>query len=354
MTATVVIPGCEDFALDRPTPIKRSIPFTDRDRRITTKLAIPWSVRGLTHRLWIDEFTASRGEQEVHDELVALALRGLVVNLGSRPTAAKVVHAAQSHPDTIVLPDDNARLYAERMAIPSRAYRCEGDTWMLTRDGLDEIRAPSVESPPLPPSRVGEVIAREFARVMWDYDPEKATGYELHPSVYSAWLPQVVLECERVWGVRPRIPIAGGASGWTDVWENFILDHEDQKTSLATNDAIATPWYMALGGVAFSDTDTGATHGDATRLPVYTGYAAKDVPAASMNAAAAGSAVNNAAITFAACTGSTDDIVAFGNNSVLANTSGIFRKWGDCATTTVSVTQTPAQFAASAYTTTAN
>jgi hypothetical protein len=354
MTATVLIPG------GRPSeraavvlPRAREHPFTDRDRRIATKLAIPWSVRGLTHRLWVDEFTESKGEQEVYDELVGLAMRGLVVNLGSRPTPAKVVHAAQSHPEAIPFPDENAGIYARRMALPHRAYRCEGDTWMLTKEGLEQIKAPTVESRPLTPSEVREVIRSEFDRVMWDYDPDRATGAMLHPDVFYAWLPQVVQECERVWGVRPVAPhrIAGGASGWTDVFENTILDQENQKTQAP---ALIAPWYMALGIVAFSDTDTGATHGDATRLPTYVGYAAKDVPAADMAAASAGSSANTAAIQFAACSSGTSVIVTFGNNSVVTNTSGIFRKWGDCTSTTVSSTQTPAQFAIGAYTTTAN
>jgi hypothetical protein len=354
VSATVIIPGAVGEDFDAPKPIKRSVPFTDRDRRITTKLTIPWSVRGLTHRLWTDEHTENKSEQEVYEELLGLALRGLVVNLGTRETPAKVVHAAQSHPDTIDMHDDSARLYAKRMQVPSRAFRCEGDTWMLTREGLEEIKAPTIESPPLTPSQLSMVIAREVSRVMWDYDGETADPSLLHPLVYSAWLADVVRECERVWGARPRIPIAGGASGWPDVWENFIIDHENQKTSLATNDAIATPWYMSLGIVAFSDTDTGATHGDATRLPTYTGYQANAVPAANMTAASAGSSSNNAAITFAAVTAGTSNIVSFGNNSVQANTSGIFRKWGDCTTTALSTTQTPAQFNTGTYTTTAN
>lgn len=356
MSLTAVVPGALFGAqeVDRPVPIKRAVPFTDRDRRITTKLTIPWSVRGLTHRLWTDEFTESKSEQEVYEELLGLALRGLVVNLGTRTSAAKVVHAAQSHPDAIPMHDDNARLYATRMAVPSRAFRCEGDTWMLTYDGLAEIAAPTVESPTLTPSEMSAAIKHEFSRVAWDYDGETASGYDLHPLVYQTWLAQVVAECERVWGVRPFIPIAGGASGWPDVYENYILDHENQKTSLATNDAITTPWFMPLSIVAYSDTDTGATHGDGTHLPTYGGYVAATVPAASMNAASAGSAANNAAITYAAVASGTSTIVAFGNNSVVGNTTGIFRKWGDCTSTALSTTQTPAQFAIGAYTTTAN
>jgi hypothetical protein len=74
---------------------------------------------------------------------VGLALRGLVVNLGSRPTSAKVIAAAQSHPDTLDMPDEQADIYARRMAVPSRSYRCEGDCWMLTNEGLEVIKAPT-------------------------------------------------------------------------------------------------------------------------------------------------------------------------------------------------------------------
>src|SRR4051794_33482836 len=189
MSTVVTIPGA--ISWDKLSPVKRSVPFTDRDRRIISKLAIPWSVRGLTHRLWIDEFTESKSEQEVYEELLGLALRGLVVNLGSRESAAKVVHAAQNHPDALPMHDDNARSYAARMSVPSRAYRCEGDTWMLTREGLEELKAPTVDVPALTPSETSKVIVSVFNRVMWDYDPEKATGNDLHPETYRMWIGQV-------------------------------------------------------------------------------------------------------------------------------------------------------------------
>lgn len=351
MSATVLIPGGAKVTEDQPRNIS---PITDRERRVISKLAIPWSVPGLTHRLLIDEFTGSASEQQIHDELILLALKGLCVNLGSRTSPAKVVSAAQNHPDAIDLPDERADIYARRMALPARSYRCQGDTWMLTSEGLEALKAPVIECDPLTPSQISDIILREFRRVAWEYDGENTPGTALHPDVYAAWLPQVVAECEDRWGVRPRVPIAGGASGWADVWENYILDHENQKTSLAVNDAITTPWYMSLTILAYDDTITGSTHGDGSHVPTYTGYAAKDVAAASMNAASAGSSANNAAIQFAACTAGSSTIVGFGNNSVVGNTSGIFRKWGDCTSTTVSTTQTPAQFAASAYTTTAN
>src|SRR5262245_26871192 len=99
----VLIPGGAEKTLE---PARNISPITDRERRVISKLAIPWSVQGLTHRLLIDEFTPNRSEQGVYDELVALGLRGLCVNLGSRPTSAKVAAAAQAHPDTIPFPDE--------------------------------------------------------------------------------------------------------------------------------------------------------------------------------------------------------------------------------------------------------
>lgn len=347
MSTIVQIPGGR-VAEEAPRLLPGAMP--DRERRIISKLGIPWSVPGLVHRLAIDEFTETKGEQAVYDELCALAMKGWCVNLGSRSTSAKVVHAAQAHPETIEFPDENADIYARRMALPHRAYRCEGDTWMLTVEGLEALKQPIVDVPPLTPSELGRVIASEFARVDWNYDPRTATGETLQFAEYQLWLGLVVEECERIWGVRPPLPIAGGASGWSDAFEITILDQENQKTQAP---ALVDPWFMALSILALGDTDTGTTADNGSHIPTYTGYARKSVAASLMSAASAGSSTNSGgAIQFAACTGGSSTIVSAGNTS--AATVGILRKWLDVASTAVSTTATPAQFATSAYTTTAD
>jgi hypothetical protein len=164
------------------------------------------------------------------------------------------------------------------------------------------------------------------------------TASHLHPAVFCAWLRDVVAECERIWGCRPKfIPIMGGASGF----------RTSGRTTSSTTRTRRPRWRPTTPsprrGTWRSRSWPTTTPSPARRtatprpLPTYTGYAANAVPAANMNAGSAGSSSNNAAIQFAAVTAGTSTIVGYGNNSVQANTSGTFRKWGDCASTAVSV-----------------
>jgi hypothetical protein len=334
---------------------------SDVDRRTVGNLAIPRNVEDLCHVLRVDPYSPTRSEDEVHDHLKDLADRGLVVRLGSfdgDPTG--VVTATEKNKKALTLPEDSARILSQRLARPERAWRLKGDMWIVSEDGVRAMHEPVVEAPAKTPSEVQALVDAEWSRTLKgvtvdNYDEKKhgSLASKLLEDEFLAWAKPVAAECKRVWNHRIALPLAGGA-GWTDVYENFILDHENQKTSLATNDPITAPWFMALSIFAYTDADTGATHGDATRLPTYTGYAAKSVAAADMPAASAGSSANTTAITFAACTAGSSAIIGFGNNSVVTNTSGIFRKYGACSSTTVSTTQTPATFAVGAYTTTAD
>jgi hypothetical protein len=148
--------------------------------------------------------------------------------------------------------------------------------------------------------------------------------------------------------VRPIPPLAGGASGYSDAYEVSLIDAENQKTALG---AVVDPWFMALSILAFTDADTGTTADNGSHIPTYTGYARKSVAGTDMPAATSGSgqAANTSAIIFAACTAGTSTILAFAN--CVASTVGVLRKWGDCASTVVSTTQTPPQFAVGAYVT---
>jgi hypothetical protein len=159
---------------------------------------------------------------------------------------------------------------------------------------------------------------------------------------FAAWFKQVADDCEQRWNVRPKAPMSGGASGYSDAYEVSLIDAENQKTALG---AVVDPWYMALSILAFTDADTGTTADNGSHVPTYTGYARKSVAGTDMPAATSGSgqAANTSAIIFAACTNLTSTILAFANTSAL--TVGTLRKWGDCASTVVSTTQTPPQFA---------
>jgi hypothetical protein len=335
--------------------------LSDLDRRTIGNLSIPRNVENLTHELRVDPHSETRSEQDVLDHLKDLEADGYVVNLGTEEDPAKIPGVAEKNKRALTIPDDSGRILATRLAHPRHQWRTVGDLWIVSNDGVNKMREPTVEVAPMTPTQVQQAVDNEWARTLKgvtlkNYNEEKH-GQALTTGIledeFQHWYKIVADDCEARWNVRPRAPMAGGA-GWTDVWENFILDHENQKTSLATNDAITTPWFMALSIFAYTDADTGATHGDGTRIPTYIGYAAASVPAASLAAAAAGSSANTVAITFAACTAGSSAIIGFGNNSVVGNTSGIFRKYGACSSTTVSTTQTPATFAIGAYVTTAD
>lgn len=323
--------------------------FTDVDRRTIANLSIPRNVQNLAHMLWTDPHSPDRDPQDVHRHLLELEVRGLVTNLGSHSNMGKLAHLVERHPTAWTMPDEKAAIFARRLATPHHAWRAKGDVWMLTYQGLETIQAAPVNAPgPKTPSEVEAMIAGEFARITWDWEPEQGMALSpfLLPFEYQAWVAAISDECEAIWGARPRLPIAGGASGWSDAYEVSILDQENQKTAIG---AVVDPWYMALATVAITDADTGST----MTAPTYTGYARKSVAGTDMAAATsgAGSAANTSAITFAACTAGTSAVIAFANTS--ATTAGTLRKWGDCASTTISTTQTPAQFAVGAYVTTA-
>lgn len=332
--------------------------ITDDERRLLANLSIPRNVSDLTHELRIDPGSQTRSEEVVSEELLEAQKQGWVVKLGEFADPVKSARAVEKNKNALKMPDEQAKIYSERMSSPIRAWRMDGDLWILTNDGLEALKAPAVDSPAMTPSQVQTVIDQEWNRTLkgvtaqdYDYDAHGTLTNQLLEEEFTEWANTVADETERVWNQRPRLPMAGGA-GWTDTYENYILDHENQKTSLATNDTITGTWYMALVIVALTDTDTGTTAGDGTRGPTYTGYARKSVAAADMAAAAAGSSSNSNAIIFAACTSGSSAIVGFGNCA--ASTAGLLKKYGTCTSTTVSTTQTPAQFAAGAYTTTAD
>lgn len=322
------------------------------ERRALANLSIPRNVTDLTSHLRPYE---KAPEADV-DALLkgTLTDNGWAVNLGQHDDAAKLASLAQAHDTAMELPDEKAEIYARRMLRPDLAWRLGGDLWMLTADGLAELhRAPDDAPGPMTPSQVQAAVDTEWARTLtFPFEPGVTSLVDtLLPEEFEAWFIKVAAECERVWNVRPTHPLpsmAGGASGYSDAYEVSLIDAENQKTALG---AVVDPWFMALSILAFTDADTGTTADNGTHIPTYTGYARKSVAGTDMPAASsgAGSSANTSAIIFAACTAGTSTILACGN--CVASTVGVLRKWGDVASTVISTTQTPAQFAIGAYTT---
>jgi hypothetical protein len=343
--------GMKDYAAD-------AMPLSDLDRRTIANLAIPRNVPNLSHELRIDPFTKTREDADVNAHLEYLKDRGFVHNLGEQRDPAKV--AAHLPKRVRQMADDQSEVYVKRMSQPRHAWRMEGDLWIITNEGIDKLKEPTVESPPMTPTQVQSTVDSEWARTMKGvtaenfmkskYVDDPAAAGMLLEDEFLYWFKLVADDCAQRWGDhnRPHAPMAGGA-GWTDTYENLLIDAENQKTALG---AVVDPWFMCLSILAFSDTDTGTIADDGTHKPTYTGYARASTPASSLAVASAGSSANTTAITFAACTALSSTIVAFGNCSAL--TVGVLRKYGTCASTTVSTTQTPATFAIGAYTTTAD
>lgn len=325
--------------------------LSELDRRTIGQLSIPRNVPDVEHLLRVDPHTQSRDARDVAAHLGDLSARGLVKNLGSFDDAVKIAAAAEKDSHALTMPDDQADIYSRRLNNGRFGWRIDGDVYVVTDDGVQAMHEwPEGVQSSLPPELLQGVVDAEWARTLKgvtvkNVDPDKhgeALKTGLLEDEFLNWFKLVSDACAKSWGgKRPRGPLAGGA-GKTDGYENLVLDATNQKTALG---AVVDPWFMALSIFAYTDTDTGATHGDATRLPTYTGYAAASTPAASFAAAAAGTVSNTAAITFAACSGGTSAIIGFGNNSVVGNITGTFRVYGACASTTVSATQTPATFA---------
>lgn len=384
----------------------------DADRRVLVHLAIPRSIADIEHQLRIDPAAPAPGSRALPDLAGALAdleSLGWVARLDARPNPGQLASDAQNHSATIALADEQAQILERRRRDPRMSWQVAGETFMLTQDGLDKIREPLVEPRAFTTSELADLISTQWEGVLTEarlreqgatfqgsvhdqprwpndhlsggvlLDAETGEPFEgdAGPSLqhgpqwfnphagqmmtlpllleeeWTAWLADVLGEHERLWGedearqLAKRIPNAGG-SQFSDAYEIILLDAENQKASITA----AAPWFMALSILAFNDTDTGTTADDGTHKPTYTGYGRISVAAADMNAGSgtSGSVTNANALIGAACTSGTNNIVAFAHCS--ASTVGTLRKYGTCASTTVSTTQTPPQFAAGQYATT--
>lgn len=364
--------------------------LSDVDRRTIANLSVPRNVASLTHELRIDPHSPTRPDDAVNDHLGDLEKRGLVVNLGSHGNVAELAASLERHKTALVMPDDKAAIWSRRRATAKQSWEVDGDLYLITNEGVDTLHQPVVEDKAFTTSELEDLVRAQFECVLWDAktissvfepgdtfkdpaDSAKLAGEAtrwwnphagqfvplpwLLPEEFHAWLDDVLDAHEKrsgkagADGLRAKFKrmIAGGV-GWSDVYENRLLDHENQKTAMP---ALVTPWFMGLTILAYTDSDTPTTAEDGSHKPTYTGYARASTPAASLAAAAAGSAANTSAIVFAACTAGSSTILGFGNFET-SGTTGDFRKYGTCASTTVSTTQTPAQFAIGAYVTTAD
>jgi hypothetical protein len=326
--------------------------LTELERRTLGNLSIPRNADDLAgHVHPRDPHAVSAADVDALLRGV-LSDAGWVTKLGTHDDPAKLASKVQGHRQAMELPDEKAEIFSRRMLRPDLNWRMSGDLWMLTNEGLAELHKPVDEKPPMTPSEVQAAVDNEWSRVLRKPFVEGKTSLvnALLEDEFARWFKQVADDAEARWNVRPKAPMGGGASGWSDAYEVTIIDAENQKTATPAN---VDPWFMALSILAFTDADTGTTADNGSHIPTYTGYARKSVAGTDMPAATsgAGSAANTSAIIFAACTAGTSTILAVANCK--AATVDILRKWGDCASTVISTTQTPPQFAIGAYVTTA-
>lgn len=336
------------------------------ERRVLSHLSIPRNVEDLSGMLRTDAgVTELLPEADVYEKLQDLEAHGWVLNLGEHHDMAKLAAKVEGT-KAKTMPDEKAEIFSRRLKKGELRWRVKGDVWMFTDAGHQASYDATHQETPAPLTLEGlkGAIEQEYARVQHDaplegsihderggyLDPEWAValGPHLLSEEFDFWLGLVTkgLSAEDkkyvTSGLRP--PMKGG-SQFSDYYEAIQLDAENQKGTITA----AAPWYMALvETTAITDADTGSTLDE----PEYTGYARKSVAAADMNAASgsSGSVSNANAIIFAACTSGTDTAIGFAN--CVASTVGNIRKYGTCSSTVISTTQTPAQFAAGAYTTT--
>lgn len=376
--------------------------FTDLDRRTIGNLSIPRNVADLAATLEVDPHTPTRPEADVHKHLQALEKRGLVVKLGTHHNAGLLASYAENHTQALSMGDEKAGIFAARVSDPRRRWRVRGDTWMVTNEGLSTLKVPTIEDRAFTVPELEELINRQWEVVQKDIlfqgsihdqgeipggvilDPETGKPYEgddgptlqgtvdsqwlnphsgsivqlphLLPEEFTDWLRVVLDDAEGRWGesaksLRKRVTPMFGGAGWTATFSATIIDAENQKSTITA----AAPWFMALTILAFTDADTGTTADDGSHKPTYTGYARISVAAADMGSASGAgvaTAANANALIGAACTAGSSTVLGFGNCA--AATVGLLRKYGTCASTTVSTTQTPPQFGVGAYTTSAD
>jgi hypothetical protein len=343
--------------------------LTDVERRVVGNLSIPRNVADLVHELRQDPYVESLSEADVHDLLTELADQGLVVNLGDGQDSSPGELAAKvdSHKRAVSMPDEKAQNFERRLSQPHRFWRLVGDVWMFTNDGFDKLHEPVGSSARQASLEQVEQMLLKHARNVVDL-PSRARSTTSRAacsrtrrriSAAARWstarssprccprssssLGDLICDAhEEAYGVRPKIPMMGGA-GYADATENLIVDAENAKTGYT----VTAPWYMALTTVLVTDADTGSTITEPTGA---TGYARKSVAAADMNNASSGAATNANAITGAGITGGTNQ-TCIGFAKCIAATVGVLQKYGTTPSTVIGPQNTPWSFAVGALST---
>lgn len=344
--------------------------LTELQRRVLGNLAIPRNPVEVSRNLQGVVMLEARKIPTAPDDIDKL-LRGgevahehgsesidpsWVANLGTHDDATQMVSNAQGQADKlnlIPMADEQAQILERRLSFPQLAWRRQGDVWMLTNEGLAQLKAPTPDDRPATVSEIQSFVDAEWARTLKEpYVPgETNLSNMLLLEEFEAWFQMAADDCERTWGVRPNAPMAGGASGYSDAYEIMLLDAENQKTALG---AVSDPWYMALSILALTDADTPTTLEDGSHKPTYGGYARKSVAGTDMAAGAgtSGSVSNANAIVFANWTSGSSTVTDCANCSA-SGATGVLRKWGALGVSvTVDSTHYPAQFAVGQYTTT--
>jgi hypothetical protein len=367
--------------------------LTDLERRTLGNLSIPRNMRDLAGELTRDRHTPyGLGEQEKlgrlaggeHvlgddpsglDKLVkGLIKEGLIIDIGEfkdpSKVAAKVADGFKGSLDLRAGDDQRVENYINRLSTPARRWRTEGNLLMLTEAGLEKLREPIGPVTTMTPSEVARELMRHRAAVkdlpikgsIFDPDggylaPEVAAKHTLAAGMqdpydptrqvatmlmeeYEHWARLVSEECKRVWGVYPD-PVA---AGYFDATEDLIQAADAGGTAYGET----SPTFFALTILAFTDVDTGTTADNGSHIPTYTGYARKSTTNTDLGTSSAGTRSNANAIIWAACTAGSSTILGAGR--MVAATVGRAIRYLTVASTSVSATQTPAQFAAAALT----
>lgn len=333
--------------------------LTNLERRAVGNLSIPRNLPDLALQLRQDAHAPDITDADLHALLGDLEAAGLVVNLGEHEDLVKLTGHVERKSDLVTMPDEKARTYTERLATPSRGWRARGDLWHFTTEALAMLTAPDPDARVLTTAELEALIMAEFRRVafvpldgsIFDLEAEPGDGAgggrlredtplanALLEEEWSHWA-TIVSEAHRErTGETPRWPIAGGA-GYGDATELLVLAADTGGTAYGET----SPTFGALTTVAITDADTGSTITRAT----YTGYADKSIANSDFNAPSAGAHTNLNVITWAGATAGTSTVIGVGR--VTTSGGGRLIRYGTCASTVVSATNTPASIAAAAY-----
>lgn len=346
--------------------------LTDLERRVLGNLSIPRNVTDLAGELRRDEHSpfglrpddVIATDGELWELLEELQNAGLVVDLGDTPDLKQLAsRIADGTKKSLPTGDEKARNYLERLSVPQRAWRTHGQLFMLTEDALELIKQPLGATGSASREQVERALA-EHARQVLDPPKRKLEAGEvplgkgvfsaelgrpvatLLPEEYRSWAKTVTEDFHRAHPDQPKLqqPMMGGMAGYGNATEDLIQAADAGGTAYGET----SPTYMALSLIAFTDADTGTTADDVSHVPTYTGWARKSVTTADLGTSSAGSRANANAIIWAGATAGSSTVQAFARCTAL--TGGRIIRYGTCASTTISATQTPAQFAAGALT----